>query len=274
MIEIGKRQCLNIVKTTDFGVYMGTEEEKVLLPKKQVPADAEIGDALEVFIYRDSKDRLIATTNTPKITMGQAAMLTVKDVNQVGAFLDWGLEKDLFMPFKEQITKLMIGDTIPCMLYVDKSDRLCATMKVYRHLEPAKDYNKDDHITGMIYEINPEMGAFIAVDFRYHGMVPKNELIGNEKVGDIISGRVTKVREDGKLGISIKEKAYVQMDFDAKSIYEYIKAEGGSIPFTDKAAPELIKEKTGMGKNAFKRAVGRLLKEGKIVIGETSINLK
>lgn len=274
MIEIGKKQCLNVVKVTDFGVYLGNEEEKVLLPKKQVPDETEIGDALEVFIYRDSEDRLIATTANPLLTLGQAAILKVKDVTSIGAFLDWGLEKDLFLPFKEQVYSVRKGDSIPCMLYVDKSGRLCATMKVYNHLAIAQGCSKDDHVTGIVYEIKPEMGALVAVDFKYHGMIPKNELFGNVKVGDIIAGRIKKVREDGKLDISIREKAYVQMDFDAKKVFEYIRENGGSIPFTDKASPELIKSRLGMGKNAFKRAVGRLLKEGKIIIGDTSISLK
>lgn len=274
MIEIGKKQCLNVVKLTDFGVYLGTEEDKVLLPKKQVPEDIEVGDALWVFIYRDSKDRLIATTNEPLVMLGQAAMLKVKDVTSIGAFLDWGLEKDLMLPFKEQLHPVSKGDVIPCMLYVDKSSRLCATMKVYNHLAIAEGYNKDDHVSGMVYDIKPDMGALVAVDFKYHGMIPKNEIFSTLKAGDIIAGRITKVRQDGKLDISIREKAYVQMDFDAQQVYAYIESNGGSIPFTDKASPELIKQKLGMGKNAFKRAVGRLLKEGKILIGETSISLK
>lgn len=274
MIEIGKKQSLNVVKITDFGVYLGTEEEKVLLPRKQVPEDTEIGDALEVFIYRDSSDRLIATTNTPRLTLGEAVVLKVKDVTRIGAFLDWGLEKDLFLPFKEQTHPVEKGMEVPCMLYVDKSGRLCGTMKVYNHLGIAGGYQKDDQVCGIVYEIKPDMGALVAVDFRYHGMIPKNELFGNVKPGDIVAGRVLKVREDGKLNISIREKAYIQMDKDAQIVLEYITNNGGSIPFNDKASPELIKAKLGMGKNAFKRAVGRLLKERKITIDEKSIRLK
>lgn len=274
MIEIGKKQSLNVVKTTDFGVYLGTEEEKVLLPIKQVPEDIEIGDALEVFVYRDSSDRLIATTNTPRLTLGETVVLKVKDVTRIGAFLDWGLEKDLFLPFKEQTHPVEVGMEVPCMLYVDKSNRLCGTMKVYNHLAIASGYNKDDQVCGIVYEIKPDMGALVAVDFRYHGMIPKNELFGNVKPGDVIAGRVLKVREDGKINISIRDKAYLQMDKDAEIVFQYIQKNGGSIPFTDKASPELIKAKLGMGKNAFKRAVGRLLKERKIVIGESQITLK
>ncbi len=271
MIEIGKKQCLNVVKKTDFGIYLGTEEEKVLLPKKQVPQDIEIGDALEVFIYRDSEDRLIATTRTPLIMLGMVACLTVKETSHIGAFLDWGLEKDLFLPFKEQIYKVRPGEKCMVTLYADKSNRLCATMKVYNHLVSAAGYEKDDKFTGIVYEMKPEMGAFVAVDFRYHGMIPKNELFGNVKVGDIVYGRVIKVRADGKLDLSIREKSYLQMDEDARALLEYLERSGGRIPFTDKASPELIKKKTGMSKNEFKRAVGRLLKEKKIEIQEDGI---
>lgn len=274
MIEIGKNQCLNVVKKTDFGVYLGTQEERILLPKKQVPADLEIGDAIEVFVYRDSEDRLIATTHKPLITLGTVAKLKVKETTKIGAFLDWGLEKDLFLPFKEQIQKINAGDECMVTLYVDKSQRLCATMKVYNHLASAAGYEKDDRVTGIVYEIKPEMGAFVAVDFRYHGMIPRNELYGNIKPGDVIYGRVIKVRQDGKLDLSIRKKSYLQMDEDAHALLEYMDANGGEMEFTDKADPEFIKKKTGMSKNAFKRAVGRLLKEGRIDIRENSIVLK
>ena len=271
MIEIGKKQCLNVVKETDFGVYLGQENEKVLLPKKQVPEDTEIGDALAVFVYRDSEDRLIATTKTPLITLGMAACLTVKETTPIGAFLDWGLEKDLFLPFKEQVYKVRSGEQCMVMLYVDKSSRLCATMKVYNHLTTASGYDKDDKFTGIVYEVKPEMGAFVAVDFRYHGMIPKNELYGNIKTGDIVCGRVIKVRADGKLDLSLREKAYLQMDEDAKNLMDYLDKSGGKLDFTDKASPELIRRRTGMSKNEFKRAVGRLLKEGRIEIKQDGI---
>lgn len=274
MIEVGKTQCLNVVKRTDFGVYLGTEEERILLPKKQVPADLEIGDALEVFVYRDSEDRLIATTNHPLITLGVVAKLRVKDTTSIGAFLDWGLEKDLFLPFKEQLYQVHVGEECMVMLYTDKSNRLCATMKVYNHMTSAPNYNQDDKVTGIVYEIKPEMGAFVAVDFKYHGMIPRNELYGNIKVGDIIYGRIIRVRADGKLDISVREKSYLQMDEDAAFLEQYMASHGNKIAFTDKADPELIKKETGMSKNAFKRAVGRLLKEGKISIESDSIVMK
>lgn len=271
MIELGKTQCLNVVKKVEFGVYLGNEEDKVLLPAKQVPEDVEIGDALTVFIYRDSSDRLIATTRTPKIVLGQTAVLKVSQTGKIGAFLDWGLEKDILLPFKEQTTHVQEGDECLVALYIDKSNRLAATMRVYDYLTTGSQYVKDSAVTGTVIEINPDFGIYVAVDNKYFGMIPKNEMFGKVNIGDTFHGRVTKVRDDGKLTISLKQKAYIQMDEDSKLIYDAIKANGGSIPFTDKADPELIKDKFNMSKNAFKRGVGRLLKEGKIQIKSDSI---
>ena len=148
MIELGKTQCLNVVKIVDFGIYLGTEEDKVLLPKKQVPEGIEVGDPIEVFLYKDSSDRMIATTNEPKLTLGELAVLTVADVGRMGAFLDWGLEKDLFLPFKEQTEKVEKGDKCLVSLYIDKSERLCATMKIYHLLRTDSPYKKDDTVRG------------------------------------------------------------------------------------------------------------------------------
>lgn len=274
MIQIGKKQCLNIVSRTDFGVYLGTKEEKVLLPVKQVPADVEIGDALTVFVYRDSQDRLIATTNTPKIELDRIAKLKVAQTSQIGAFLDCGLEKDLFLPFKEQTYKVKPGDECLVVLYVDKSSRLCASMRrVYNYLVPADCYEKDSQVSGTVIEINPDYGAYVAIDDKYYGMIPNNELFSKVNIGDRIEGRVVKVRDDGKLMIGLRKKAYLQMDDDSQFVLDEIKKRGGRLPFNDKASPELIRSQFNMSKNEFKRAVGRLFKERKIVINPDSIEL-
>ena len=271
---LGKKQTLAVVKKTEFGVYLGTEEERVLLPRKQVPEGTQVGDEIEVFLYRDSKDRLIATTNEPKIQLGEVKPLRVKDTGAIGAFLDWGLEKDLFLPFKQQTVKVKKGDQCLVSLYVDKSGRLCATMKVYDKLEKKSPYKKDDRVTGIIYEKSLNFGLFVAVDDRYCALIPKREASGRYKVGDRIEARVTDVKPDGKLDLSLREKAFIQMDRDAEAVMEKIIANGGELPFTDKADPELIRAEFGFGKNAFKRAVGRLLKEGKIEIREKSIAIR
>ena len=272
--KLGRNVTLEIVKTTDFGVYLGTKEDKVLLPARQVPEGAGIGDAVDVFLYRDSQDRIIATTHVPKIRMGEVKALKVKDTGAIGAFLDWGLEKDLFLPFRQQTAKVKPGDECLVGLYKDKSGRLCATMKVYDRLEKNSPYKKDDRVQGIIYEKSLNFGLFVAVDDRYCALIPRREASGRYKVGDRISARVTDVKPDGKLDLSVREKAFIQMDADAMVILERLKEQGGEIPFTDKADPDRIREEFGFSKNAFKRAVGRLLKEGKIEMREKSIAIR
>lgn len=274
MMKLGKKQMLMVVKKVDFGVYLGNEEERVLLPKKQVPEGVEIGDPVEVFLYKDSSDRLIATTNEPKVTLGELAVLTVADTGKYGAFLDWGLEKDLFLPFRQQTARVGKGDQCLVSLYIDKSERLCATMKVYGLLRQDSPYKKDDHVTGIIYDTSPEFGVFVAVDNRYSALIPKKEVYGKLRVGQVIEARVVVVKEDGKLDLSIRNKIPEQMNQDADLIYTRLEEYGGTLPFTDKADPELIKREFGLSKNAFKRAVGRLLKEGKITISNETITIR
>lgn len=277
MIELGKKQELTIVKRVDFGVYLAdvseSAEEKVLLPAKQVPAGAEVNDKLTVFVYRDSKDRLIATTKEPMLQVGEFALLTVKQVGKFGAFLDWGLEKDLLLPFKEQTTPLKAGDECVAALYIDKSNRLCATMKIYHYLRTDSPYRKDDKVEGIVYEISDNFGVFVAVDNCYSGLIPKKEPAKGIAVGDRICARVTEVKEDGKLSLSIREKAYMQIDTDAKKLMEMLKERGGKLPFSDKADPELIRGETGMSKNEFKKAVGNLYKQRLILIEKDRITL-
>ena len=270
---LGTKKTLMVVKEVEFGVYLGNSQEKVLLPKKQVPEGVEVGDPIEVFLYKDSSDRLIATTNEPKIMLGELAVLTVAATGGIGAFLDWGLEKDLLLPFREQTAPLKKGDQILVALYIDKSQRLCATMKVYERLRTDSPYKVDDQVEGIIYELSDNFGVFVAVDNLYSALIPKREAFGKLRVGDRVKARVVKVKEDGKLDLSVREKAFLQMDADADLIMKRMEEYGGSLPFTDKADPELIKREFDLSKNAFKRAIGRLLKEGKIEIREKSIEI-
>lgn len=271
MMKIGKRQVLTVVKKVDFGVYLGSDEEKVLLPKRQVPEGIDLGDPVEVFLYKDSDDRLIATTNEPKVELGELAVLKVVDTSKFGAFLDWGLEKDLFLPFKQQTTKVQKGDQCLVTLYIDKSERLCATMRIYDLLRKDSPYKKDDEVQGIIYEISDNFGAFVAVDNQFSALIPKKDTFGNLKVGQMVQARVAAVKADGKLDLSIKDKIPMQMEKDAEMIYARIQACGGELPFTDKADAELIKQEFNMSKNAFKRAIGRLLKEKKVEITQKGI---
>ena len=267
-MRLGEKQVLTVVKVVDFGVYLGSDEERVLLPKKQVPEGIEVGDPVEVFLYKDSSDRMIATTKEPKITLGELAVLEVADVGRIGAFLDWGLEKDLLLPFKEQTVKVEKGDRCLVSLYVDKSGRLCATMKVYPLLQTDSPYKKNDMVRGTVYGISREFGVFVAVDDRYSALIPRREVYGRMFIGQQVEARVADVKADGKLDLSVRGRIPEQMDADAQQIMERIEKNGGCLPFTDKADPERIKMEFGMSKAAFKRAVGRLLKQGKVTIDE------
>ena len=277
MILLGEKQKLIIVKKVEFGVYLAEDPEaeaKVLLPNRQVPGDSQVGDVREVFLYRDSEDRMIATTREPKLVLGEVAELTVVQEGRIGAFLDWGLEKDLFLPFKEQRGRVAQGQKVLVSLYIDKSDRLCATMNVYENLRTDSPYKVGDRVRGRVYELSDNFGAFVAVDNLYSGLIPKRELYGDAQLGTDVSCRVVQVREDGKLTLGVREKAYLQMDKDAQALLSLLDRYEGVLPFSDKASPEVIRHETGMSKNEFKRAVGRLLKEGRIEIGTGCIRKK
>lgn len=275
MIKLGEVQTLEVVKTTDFGVYLGFSErvEKVLLPKNTTPQGTKLGDKIEVFIYKDSSDRIIATTATPPLTVGGLALLKVKEVSSIGAFLDWGLPKDLLLPFKEQTVRVRTGDYCLVSLYIDKSERLCATMKVYDYLSCESPYKKDDKVMGIVYEIIDAYGAFVAVDNKYCALIPNQELHRDIKVLDNIEARVLNVKEDGKLDLSVREKAYLQMDEDSEEVYNKLVAAGGFLPYHDKTDKETIQKEFNLSKNAFKRAVGRLLKEKKITLSDDGITI-
>ena len=278
-MELGKKQKLVVVKTVDFGVYLGDrqdagETDRVLLPGKEVPEGTGEGDMMEVFLYKDSSDRLIATTRTPGLMINQVGFLKVAQVTKIGAFLDWGLEKDLFLPYKEQTKKVHEGEEVLVSLYIDKSSRLCATMKVYHYLKTNSPYIVGDMVTGVVYEQSDNFGVFVAVDGQYSGLIPKQEAQGNYKVGEELTFRVTQVREDGKLNLSAKQKAHIQLHEDAQSVYEIIQDFEGVLPFDDKASPEIIQREFGLSKNAFKRSVGHLLKEEKIELKNHKIYIR
>ncbi|MCR4673235.1 MAG: S1 RNA-binding domain-containing protein [Lachnospiraceae bacterium] len=277
MIRIGERQVLTVIRKKDFGVYLGRGEgsaednEGVLLPAKQVPEGTQPGSRIEVFVYRDSSDRLIATTAEPKLTLGEVALLTAKENTKIGTFLDWGLEKDLFLPFKEQTCNVQPGRRYPAALYVDKSGRLAATMKIYDYLQIGAPYEKGDSVKGVVYQVNPKVGMFIAVDLKYHGMIPAGKYFRRCEVGEEVTARVVRVREDGKLELSFNLPVKDQIEVDSEYVMALIVRSGGVLPFTEKASPEVIEEALGMSKAAFKRAAGHLLKEGRVTITDGRI---
>lgn len=277
MIKLGKVQKLIIKRFTSIGAYLNTVEESgddILLPKSQIPEELKEGDEIEVMVYNDSRDRVIATTNRSKLEVGDMGHLMVVSQTKIGSFLDWGLEKDLFLPFSETVGSIEKGKEYLVGVYIDKSDRLCATMKVRDMLTAESPYKENDKVKGTIYSINRDIGAFVAVDNKYDGLIPKQELLGAYEVGETIEVRITKVKEDGKLDLSLRDRAYIQMDEDSKIIMERLKVRSGFLPLNDNSSPTDIKKELGMSKSGFKRAVGKLYKEGIIVFQDNGIKYK
>lgn len=283
IFRLGVFQKLQVIKKVPMGVYMslpetlrsgGEAKELILLPGKEVPEGTEVNDLLDVFVYKDSEDRLIATVKKPYITLGEFAYLTVVSVTNIGAFLDWGLLKDLFLPFKEQTCRVRKGDKVLVSLYIDKSDRLCATMHLYDLLLSDSPYGENDMVDAIIYEISDNFGAFAAVDEKYSALIPKNELFKNISVGQKVSARVKYVTDDGRLTLSLRQKAHLQIEANAGTVMEHLRRHGGYLPFGDKSSPESIRRQFQMSKAEFKRAIGHLYREGDITIKDNGIYAK
>ena len=292
-MKLGEWNLLRIDRIKDVGAYLTDgkglgEDMDVLLPTRQIPEGLEIGDNVEVFLYRDSEDRLIATTHTPLITLGEIKRLKVKSVSDIGAFLDWGLSRDLFLPFKEQTVKVQQEKSYLVKLYVDKTGRLAASMRIADVLIPNDTFQKGDHVKGVVYNVKKDFGVFVALEdsavkdegvdsdthYKYSGLIHSSEVFENLYVGDEVTCRVVKAREDGKIDLAMRDEIPQQMEKDAEMVLDIIKSYGGRLPFTDKADAELIKKEFGISKNAFKRAVGRLLKRGLITINDDNISIK
>ncbi|SEP78146.1 hypothetical protein SAMN02910369_00620 [Lachnospiraceae bacterium NE2001] len=303
-MKLGEWNLLRIDRIKDVGAYLTDgkglgEDMDVLLPTRQIPEGLEIGDNVQVFIYRDSEDRLIATTHMPLITLGEIKRLKVKSVGDIGAFLDWGLNRDLFLPFKEQTVKVQQEKSYLVKLYVDKSGRLAASMRIADALIPGTDgaLKKGDHVKGVVYNVKKDFGVFVALEdqildenvqkgtdlcalgtvpiahYKYSGLIHNSEVFENLYVGDEVTCRIVKVREDGKIDLAMRDEIPQQMEKDAEMVLDIIKSYGGRLPFNDKADAALIKKEFGISKNAFKRAVGRLFKQRLIVIDDDGISL-
>lgn len=277
MIEIGKFQSLAVAKFVTFGAYLdaGTDRpaDNVLLPNKQLPDGVQIGDVLDVFIYRDSEDRLIATQQKPLAQVGEIAYLEVVEMTKVGGFLDWGLEKDLFLPFSEQKYPVQAGKRYLFAVYLDKKARPCATTDIEKYLLTDSPYKKNDIVKATVYIVKHELGIFVAVDNKYSGFIPEQECFFPMNIGDQLMLRVSRVREDGGLDLAPRQLAHKQMKDDAAMLLQLIKENDGRLPLNDKSHPGAIKRHLHISKKAFKRAVGQLLKAGLIEQTEWGIRL-
>lgn len=276
MIKIGENQKLKIDHFSSVGAYLyGGEkrEETVLLPKAELSNDKKVGDEITVFVYRDSHDRIIATTRRPYIEIGSLALLRVVSKTKIGAFMDMGLERDVLLPFSEMIGTVGEGKFYLVRLYLDKSQRLAVTMNIRNSLKNDSNYQENDQVAGTIYSIHPEHGLFVAVDEKYDSLVPKEEAKGIYEIGEVIQARVSQRKKDGRLVLSLKDRAYLYIDEDSEHILDLLEDNGGFLEIGDKSNPEKIKEVTGLSKSAFKKAIGKLYKEKSIKLYPEKIEL-
>ncbi len=276
MIEIGKYNQLKILRQASVGLFLGDDDgEDVLLPNKYCSENMKVEESIEVFVYRDSSDLKIATTLTPKILLYEFALLQVNAVTEVGAFLDWGLEKDLMVPFREQRQKMELNRWYIVYLDLDKkTDRLYASNKVERFLQNETISIKEGEEVDLVVLHKTDLGYTAIVNNTHKGLIFENEIFKELNIGDRLKGYTKKIREDNKIDISIQPIGYKNFnDANSESIYNTLIENGGFLPITDHSTPEEIYSKFGMSKKAFKRSIGALYKQRKIDIQSEGIKL-
>ncbi len=274
MINIGQYNELEVIKQLDFGIYLGKDNIEILMPTKWVPANTKIGDTLNVFVFRDSDDRLIATTVKPYATAETFAFLEVKQVNEIGAFLDWGMDKDLLVPFREQQNKMEAGKSYVVFVYADEeTDRLVASAKLSRFIEREQIELKDGDIVDLLIYSESNLGYNAIINNLYSGLIYKNEVYEAIRVGDQIKGFVKHIREDNKIDLSLQPLGYGHILDSKDAILEELKYAGGTIALGDKSSPEDIYSRFKISKNAFKKVIGGLYKDRIITIADHEIKI-
>lgn len=274
-IKLGKYNQLEVVKQVDFGVYLnGGDDGEILLPTRYVPEGCKPGDMLNVFIYLDNEERLIATTLQPKVQVGEFACLEVAWVNEYGAFLDWGLMKDLFVPFREQKMKMLKGHKYVVHTHVDEdSYRIMASAKVERYLSKEKpQYAPGDEVEVMVWQ-RTDLGYKVIVENQFSGLVYRNEVFQALEPGMKLTAHVRQIREDGKMDLTLQKDGMAKVDDFSAVLLDHIKQQGGHTPFNDKSAAEDIYEAFGVSKKTFKKAVGDLYKRRLVLLAEDGIHL-
>ena len=276
MLYLGENNNLEILRSTTIGVFLGDEEgNDVLLPNKYVPkTGAEIGAFIDVFIYRDGEERLIATTLVPKIKLNNFAMLKVNSVNSIGAFMDWGLEKDLLVPFKEQPKKMLKGKYYTVFMYIDeKTDRLVGSAKVYKYLNNEElTVAENDEVEILIWDYT-DIGVNVIVNNRHKGLIYKDQIFGELMPGQRKTAYITKIREENKLDVRLEKTGYAQVEPNAQKILKKLQDENGMMKLTDKSAPDEIYFQLQMSKKTFKKALGALYKQRIIRIEKDGVYL-
>ena len=274
MIKVGEYNELEVLKELDFGIYLREGDVEILMPTKWVPKETKIGDMMNVFVFRDSDDRLIATTVKPMATADTFAFLEAKQVNEVGAFLDWGMDKDLFVPFREQAQKMQAGKSYVVFVYVDEeTDRLVASSKLSRFIiREDIDVQEGDIVDLLIYS-ETDLGFNAIVNDLYSGLIYKNEIYEAIRVGDKMQGFVKRVREDEKIDLSLQKSGYELVDDVKWRILKLMKDEKGFLALNDNSTPEEIKAKLQISKKAFKKAIGALYRERLVKLTDKGVEL-
>ncbi len=267
-MKIGELNILKVARDTPHGIFLVDEDgEDVLLPGKYLKGDEKEGDTKEVFIYNDSEDRLVATTETPKIKLNEIAVLKVIDVNKSGVFLDWGLEKDLLVPFKEQNKKMQLGQSYVVRMYLDEeTDRLVATAKIKKYLSNEDiDYTVGDKVDLLVFN-QSDMGFEVIINGKHLGLVFRNEVFAPVKNGDALTGYIKQIRSDDKIDVSLQPNMNLHLNNSNEEILKILKANDGVLNISDKSSPEEIYTALKMSKKTFKKAIGILYRERKIII--------
>lgn len=274
-MNIGRINTLKVSRDTPHGLFLVDDnDDDVLLPGKYLKGDEKVGDELEVFIYNDSEDRVVATTETPKIKLDEFAVLKVIDVNKNGVFMDWGLDKDLLVPFKEQNKKMVLGNSYVVKMYLDEeTDRLVATAKIKKFLSNETLEIEEKEKVDLIVFNQGDLGFDVMINEKYIGLIYRNEVFSQIRTGDKLIGYVKRIREDGKVDVSLQPDQATHMENSSSVILEALENNGGSIKLSDKSSPEDIYNTLQISKKAFKKAIGILYKQRKILIEPNQISL-
>ncbi|HYG25178.1 MAG TPA: S1-like domain-containing RNA-binding protein [Verrucomicrobiae bacterium] len=276
MAFLGKRNTLSVVRAAAPGLYLdGGELGEILLPGRYIPADLKPKDQIDVFIYRDSEDRLVATTEIPYVTVGEFGCLRVVSVNdRVGAFLDWGLAKDLLMPFREQEGQARVGQRLVVFVYLDpKTERIVATSRLRRHLSRERPLYRNSHPVDLLITGQTPLGYTAIVDNAYSGLLYHDNIMVPLQIGQRLNGFVRNLRQNGQIDLSLDAGGYRRVAPLTDEIVEALQQNGGLLPFDDDSSPEAIRDKFSVSKKAFKQALGKLYKARRIAFKNPGIEL-
>ena len=276
MYNLGEINTLYIKRIKKIGAFIGNKHDEdeynhILLPARELSGNEKVKDEVAVFVYKDHNSKYIATLRKPKILLGEVKYLEVSAITNIGCFANWGLEKELYIPYKEQTVKLEKGRHYLFALYIDKSERLCATMKIRDYLKTDSPYKVNDWVSGTVYSIHNIHGAFIAIDDKYDSKLDKKDMLGVIAVGEKIKARINSIDDKGRINLVLKDKGYLNISEDSNAIYEKVIENGGFLRVNDDTDPKEIKKIFNMSKSSFKKALGRLLKYKRIKFKDNGI---